>query len=65
MNRKTAKIKSLEVEGATIKEAIKLGLKSLGMPRDKVRIKILSEGQKGLFGMKGSRLAKVKLTITA
>ena len=63
MIRKATKPKKIEIEGATTKEAIKLGLKTLGVPRDKVKVKILSEGHKGLFGMKGSRLAKVKLTL--
>jgi spoIIIJ-associated protein len=64
VNKKNTKHRNIEIEGATTKEAIKVGLKTLGVPRSKVKVKILSEGHKGLFGMKGSRLAKVKLTVT-
>ena len=55
-------IKSIQVEGKDTEEAIKIGLKKLNLPKEKVEIKILTYGTKGLFGMKGSKKAKVKLT---
>lgn len=55
--------KSIEVEGKTTKEAIAIALKKLRVTKDKVDIKILSEEHKGLFGMNGHKLAKVKVTL--
>ncbi|MCX5711790.1 MAG: Jag N-terminal domain-containing protein [Candidatus Omnitrophica bacterium] len=56
-------ISKIEVEGSTVEEAIKKALAQLKVPRDKVQIKIISEEEKGLFGMPGARLAKVRVTI--
>lgn len=53
---------SIEVEGKTVKEAIKKALQALKLPRDKVKIEVLSEEEKGLFGMPGARPAKVRIT---
>ncbi|MBL7071506.1 MAG: Jag N-terminal domain-containing protein [Candidatus Omnitrophica bacterium] len=55
--------KSIEVEGKTTKEAIGLALKKLKVSKDQVKIQILSEENKGLFGMNGNKLAKVKVTL--
>ena len=55
--------KSIEVEGKTTKEAINLALKKLRVSKDRVDIKILSEEHKGLFGMHGNKMAKVKVTL--
>lgn len=54
---------SVEVEGKTVEEAIKKALKELKLSRDKVRIEVLSEEEKGLFGMPGAKLAKVKVSV--
>jgi spoIIIJ-associated protein len=54
---------SVEVEGKTVKEAIQKALKELKLPRHKVKIEVLSEEQKGLFGMPGARLAKIRVSI--
>jgi spoIIIJ-associated protein len=56
-------MKSIEVEAKTTKEAIHLALQKLGVTRDKVHVKVLSEGRHGLFGMHGLKLAKVKVTL--
>ncbi len=55
---------SIEVEGRTIEEAIKKALKELKLPRDKVKIEVLSEEKRGLFGMPGAKPAKVRVTAT-
>jgi len=52
----------LEIEGKTVEEAIKAGLDKLGVSKDKVKIKILNEGANGLFGLMGSKPAKVMIT---
>lgn len=56
-------IKSIEAEGKNIQEAIEYALDKLGVSREDVEIKILTEGQRGLFGMKGARQAKVRVTV--
>jgi spoIIIJ-associated protein len=53
---------SIEIEGKTVEEAIKKALKVLKLPRDKVRIEVVSEEQKGLFGMPGAKPAKVRVS---
>jgi len=55
------KMKSIDVEGATVVDAIKKALIKLGVARDRVEVKVLAEGNKGLFGMKGAKQAKVKV----
>lgn len=54
---------SIEVEGKTVEEAIKKALKELKLPRDKVKIEVLAEEVKGLFGMPGAKPAKIRVSI--
>ncbi len=54
---------SIEVEGKTVEEAIKKALAALKLPREKVKIEVLSEEEKGLFGMPGAKPAKVRISI--
>lgn len=56
-------LKSLEVEGKTPEDAILKALTILKAKRNEVRVRILSEEQRGLFGMEGSKPAKVKVTL--
>lgn len=56
-------MRSIEVEAKTTKEAVHLALHKLGVTRDKVHVKVLSEGHHGLFGMTGLKMAKVKVTL--
>jgi len=53
---------SIEIEGKTVEEAVEKALKQLKLPRNKVKIEVLSEEEKGLFGMPGARPAKVRVT---
>jgi spoIIIJ-associated protein len=53
--------KEIEIEGKTIEEAIQKGLEKLNLTREQVEIKILSEGSAGLFGLMGSKPAKIKI----
>jgi len=57
------KRKIIESEGKTTQEAIKKALAQLGTTRDKVTVNILSEGEKGLYGMGGGKPAKVRVTM--
>jgi spoIIIJ-associated protein len=52
----------IEVEGKSVEDAIKEGLEKLQCTRDKVEIKILNEGNTGLFGLMGNKAALVRLT---
>ncbi len=52
-----------EFEGKTVEEAIKKALQELKLPRQRVKIEVLSEEQKGLFGMSGSKPAKVRVRV--
>lgn len=54
---------SIEVEGKTVEEAIKKALQTLKLPREKVKIEVLSEEEKGLFGMPGAKPAKVRISV--
>ena len=56
-------LKHVEVEGKTTEEAIKIALHKLGAPREKVKIEILSEENKGLFDMKGTKQARIRATL--
>ena len=56
-------MKSIEAEGRTSQEAIKIALKRLGVSRKQVKVEILSEENRGLFGMKGAKPARVKVTL--
>jgi spoIIIJ-associated protein len=55
--------KFIEAEGKTTQEAIKTALVALNVTRDKVMVKILSEGEKGLYGMSGGKKAKVRVML--
>ena len=57
--------KSYEFSAKTIEEAISLGLEELGVAISDVTVDIIQEGSKGLFGLFGSRLAKVNLTLNS
>ncbi|MDI6703690.1 MAG: RNA-binding cell elongation regulator Jag/EloR [bacterium] len=53
----------LEQEGRTADEAVESALKKLGVSREKVKVEILDKGNKGLFGLVGSKPAKIKVFI--
>lgn len=58
MDKKT---KFIDIEANTVEEAIDAGVKKLNLPKEKIKIKILSEPQRGLFGMNGPFKAKVRI----
>ena len=57
-------MKSIEMTAKTTEDAISAGLEQLGVSLGDVKVDILEEGSKGLFGLFGSRPAKVRLTLT-
>ena len=54
-------MKSVEMIGKTVEEAVELALKELGVSEDEVEIEVVDSGAKGFLGM-GSRDAKVVVT---
>ena len=54
---------SIEVDASTVEEAIKKALKELKLPRSKVKIEVLSDEERGLFGMPGAKPAKVRVSL--
>ncbi len=54
---------SVTIEGRTVQDAIVKGLAALKVPRNRVKVHVLAEEKKGLFGMRGSKPAKVRVTL--
>ena len=55
--------RQVETEGKTVHEAVEKALKELKAKRSQVTIEILCEEEKGLFGMPGAKLAKVRVSL--
>jgi len=55
--------KNFEFEGGSVEEAIKKAIEKLGVQRENLSIKVVSEEQKGLFGMQGAKPAKIIVSI--
>ena len=49
-------------KGKTVDDAVEAALAELGVGKDDVEITVLTEGNKGLFGL-GSKEAEVKVTV--
>lgn len=56
-------MKSIEITGRTVEEAISNALKELKLDREKVEIEVLEEGSKGIFKLLGAKPARVKATV--
>ena len=54
---------SIERTGKTVQEAVSDALAELDVDEDKVEIEILDEGSKGIFGILGSKSARVRVTL--
>ncbi len=57
-------MKNVTIERATVEEAVKAALEELKAERSDVEIEVINEPSKGLFGLIGSKNAKVKVTVT-
>ena len=57
------KKQAIEVEAKTIEDAIKQALETLHAKKQQVEIEVLKEEHKGLFGMEGADLAKIRVTL--
>ncbi|MDT8719512.1 protein jag [Clostridium sp. 19966] len=56
-------MKSIEMTGKTVEEAVKNALLELNLTEDKIEVDIIEEGSKGLFKIIGAKPAKIKVTI--
>jgi len=56
-------VSKLQVSGKTVEEAIKIGLSKLGAREDQVKVTVLEQPSKGLFGLIGAKEAKVELEL--
>ena len=55
-------MKSIEVEGKTVEEALNKALIELGTDKNMVNVEILSHGSKGLFNVIGVKPARIKVS---
>lgn len=53
----------IEKTGKTVQEAIAAALSELNLSEEEVDIEILDEGTKGIFGLIGSKAARIKATV--
>lgn len=56
-------MKTIEMIGKTVDEALKNALRELNTTEDKVEIEVLDEGNRGLFNFIGSKPAKIRVII--
>lgn len=56
-------MKSIEMAGRTVEEAIENGLRVLRINKDKVNVEVIDKGNRGILGLLGTKPAKVKLTV--
>lgn len=54
-------MRSIEMEGKSVEEAIEKAIKQLNVNRDNVKYEIIENGSKGLFNVIGVKPAKVKV----
>ncbi|HHX50369.1 MAG TPA: protein jag [Clostridia bacterium] len=54
---------SIEITAKTVEDAVETALKELQVDREQIEVDVLEEGSKGLFGILGSRMARVKVTV--
>jgi spoIIIJ-associated protein len=50
----------VEFEGKSVEEAIQSAAAYFGVKRDRLKIEVLCEEEKGLFGMHGAKPAKIR-----
>lgn len=54
---------SIEVEGKTVEEAVSKALEELNVSRERVKVEVLDEGNKGFLGVVGARAARIRATL--
>jgi len=56
-------MRTIEMSGRTVEEAIEASLEELGVRQEDVEIEILEEPNRGLFGILGTKQARVKVSV--
>lgn len=56
-------MKTIEMTGKTVEEAIKNALKELNVTEDKIEVEVLEEGSKGFFKLIGAKPARIRVTV--
>lgn len=59
--KKHIKPVEFEIEGKTVEEAVEKAVNLLKVNKKYLKIRVLSEEKKGLFGMEGSKPAKIRV----
>ena len=55
-------MKTIEMTGKTVDEALKNALNELKLTKEEVDIEIIDEGSKGIFNLIGNKPARIKIT---
>jgi spoIIIJ-associated protein len=56
-------MKTIEMMGRTVEEAVKNALAELKLTEDKIEVEVIEEGSKGLFKIIGAKPAKIKVHV--
>lgn len=56
-------MKTIEMTGRTVEEALKNALSELKLSEDKVEVEVLDEGSKGLFKLIGAKPARIRVKV--
>ena len=56
-------MKTIEVNGRTVDEALETALKELKVDKDKVTVEVIDEGSRGFLSLIGAKPARIKVTI--
>lgn len=56
-------MKTIEITGKTVEEALKSALRQLDTTEDKVEVTVIDEGSKGFFHLIGTKPAKISVTM--
>ena len=56
-------MEAIEFEGKTVDEAIEKAVQFFNAPKEKLSIEVTSDGSQGLFGLIGSKKAKIKASL--
>ncbi|EGT3616388.1 protein jag [Clostridium perfringens] len=56
-------MKTIEITGKTVEEALKSALRQLDTTEDKVDVTVIDEGSKGFFNLIGTKPAKISVTM--
>lgn len=54
---------SLEIEGKSVEEAVEAACNQLKVSREKLEIEVLNSGSTGIFGIMGSKKARIRATV--